>query len=161
MRRNWINIAILTLVCCMVFGVGAAAGDETPLASEASQSISGEAQPESEKSQPEYETASPETKVAPTSESGASALLDESCANGHVCVWPETYFKGAKGESLCTGGPHPLAGVKLSAKDRCANKAVWLRKDGIAKGCVNAGGQAELAFAFNELWIGAEGSHCP
>ena len=93
---------------------------------------------------------------------GASAAsADESCASGHACVWVDFHFLGAKGESLCTGGAHPLAGQKESGKNRCANKAVWFRQNGTAISCLNPGGNDELfTFSINELWVGAEGSRC-
>ncbi len=87
------------------------------------------------------------------------ATADESCNSGHVCVWNGFWFTGVKGESLCTGGAHPLAGWKYSAKNRCANKASWLRRNGTAYYCVNPGNNLNVA-EFNELWIGAEGSRC-
>ena len=88
-------------------------------------------------------------------------LLDETCSSGHVCVWPQTFYQGTKGESLCTGGAHPLGGTKSSGKNRCANKAVWYRQNGTALDCDNPGqDSAAFGFAINELWIGAEGSRC-
>jgi len=92
----------------------------------------------------------------------ADAAADETCASGHVCVWVENHFKGAKGESLCTGGVHPLAGLKESGKNRCANKAVWFRNEGVATSCLNPNeNNAGFPFLINELWVGAEGSRCP
>jgi len=93
---------------------------------------------------------------------GASAAsADESCASGHACVWTEFHYLGAKGESLCTGGAHGLAGNKESGKNRCANKAVWFRSSGTAIACLNPGGNDELfTFPINEIWVGAEGSRC-
>lgn len=92
--------------------------------------------------------------------SNASAN-EEACPNtGTVCDWTNTSFKGTRAEILCTGGAHPLNFTKFSVKDRCPNKAAWTRVNGVALNCVNAGGQIEVA-EFNELWIGAEGSHCP
>jgi hypothetical protein len=100
----------------------------------------------------------PSPEAAPAGEVG---LLDASCNSGHVCVWPETFYSGAKGESLCTGGAHPLAGTKASGKNRCANKAVWYRQNGTALVCGNPGVDTPaFGFAINELWIGAEGSRC-
>lgn len=94
---------------------------------------------------------------------GASvASADETCASGHACVWPEKFFQGAKGESLCTGGAHGLAGLKNSGKNRCANKAVWFRQNGTSFGCLNPNeNAASFVFAINEIWVGAEGSRCP
>jgi hypothetical protein len=84
------------------------------------------------------------------------------CQKGHVCVWVEKNFKGAEGESLCTGGAHPLAGYKKSAANHCANKAVWLREDGTARVCMEP--ESEIGeivpLPIDELWVGIEGSHC-
>jgi hypothetical protein len=102
------------------------------------------------------EEASPE---APAMEEVAP--FDETCNSGHVCVWVEFNYQGAKGESLCTGGVHTLTGIKGSAKNRCANKASWLRLNGFTVGCVNPANNFPVASSgFNELWIGAEGSRC-
>lgn len=91
----------------------------------------------------------------------ASASADESCASGHVCVWTETFFQGAKGESLCTGGVHGLAGLKKSGKNRCANKAVWFQQNGTKVACLNPNeNNAAFAFLPNELFVGTEGSRC-
>jgi len=88
------------------------------------------------------------------------ASADSNCNSGNVCVWVEYEYNGAKGESSCTGGAHPLAGWKYSAKNRCANKASWLRANGSAIQCVNPGNNNGATLAFNEVWIGAEGSRC-
>lgn len=91
----------------------------------------------------------------------ASASADSSCSSGHACVWPSKFFVGAKGESLCTGGAHGLAGSKESGKNSCANKAVWFRQNGTAFACLNPGGEAgSFTFPINEIWVGAEGSRC-
>ena len=89
-----------------------------------------------------------------------TASADETCSSGHVCVWTEQSFQGAKGESLCTGGAHVLGGTKFSAKNRCANKASWLRMNGNTWNCLNPGENGSNLFNFNEVWIGAEGSRC-
>ncbi|HEU5105258.1 MAG TPA: hypothetical protein VFU11_05410 [Solirubrobacterales bacterium] len=88
-----------------------------------------------------------------------SASADESCNSGHACVWSFWHFQEAKGESLCTGGAHPLNGLKRSIKNRCANKAVWIRDNGVANGCVNPGVNFTTV-EFHEIWVGAEGSRC-
>jgi hypothetical protein len=133
MRRSWIALIVLASAFCLIAGVAVAAADEVPPASEA---------------------------VPPASEEGVLAPLDESCNSGHVCVWTEKSYQGAKGESLCTGGVHTLAGMKFSAKNRCANKASWLRRNGEVTACLNPGDNVPIPFEFNELWIGAEGSRC-
>jgi hypothetical protein len=88
-----------------------------------------------------------------------AASADESCASGHACVWSFWHFQEAKGESLCTGGAHVLSGLKRSIKNRCANKAVWIRDNGVANGCVNPGVNFTTV-EFHEIWVGAEGSRC-
>jgi len=97
--------------------------------------------------------------ASPESEPGAAPPPNPSCLAGYVCSWFQVGFQGEPGFTLCTGGSHPLNQFKGSVKNRCANKASWLRINGFANDCVNAGGQREIA-EFNELWIGAEGSHC-
>lgn len=94
---------------------------------------------------------------------GASvASASERCPKGHVCVWTEVVFKGAEGDSLCTGGLHEFAGNKKSGENECANKAVWFRDKGITTECLNPGKAAELFWGqVNEIWVGAEGSRCP
>lgn len=133
MRRNWLVLAILAFACCLVVGVTAAAA-------------AGEAPPASE-------------STPPASEPGAPPPPNPSCLAGYVCSWFQLGFQGEPGFTLCTGGPHPLNQFKGSVKNRCANKASWLRINGVANECINAGGQDEIT-EFNELWIGAEGSHC-
>jgi hypothetical protein len=106
-------------------------------------------------------TASAEETAPGTPPAEEVSPLDETCNSGHVCVWTEFRYQGAKGESLCTGGVHTLAGFKGSAKNRCANKAVWLRENGSTHYCVNpAQNLPEDFVGFNELFIGAEGSRC-
>jgi hypothetical protein len=111
-----------------------------------------------EESAPEVPPVAESAPESPPAE--GLAPLDASCNSGNVCVWTETGYNGAKGESLCTGGPHPLAGWKYSVKNRCANKASWLRINGVSNMCINPGGESSGTFQFNELWIGAEGSRC-
>jgi hypothetical protein len=99
-------------------------------------------------------------EVESSGEGAAPATaLDETCNPGLVCVWTNIYYSGVKGTSLCTGGAHTLAGWKFSAKNRCANKASWLRINGNAVECLDPGVSRGVA-EFNELWIGAEGSRC-
>jgi hypothetical protein len=93
---------------------------------------------------------------------GASvASASTRCAKGHVCVWVEVVFKGAEGDSLCTGGLHEFAGNKSSGENECANKAVWFRNKGVTTQCLNPGQSSEVFPGLvNEIWIGAEGSRC-
>jgi hypothetical protein len=93
--------------------------------------------------------------VAPTASASAR------CPKGNVCVWTEVVFKGAQGNSLCTGGLHEFAGNKSSGENECANKAVWFRNKGVTTQCLNPGQSSEVFPGLvNEIWIGAEGSHC-
>jgi hypothetical protein len=132
MKRSWIVVVAVACSCCLVGGVATAAAEEAPPAHEA---------------------------TAPAGE-GASPALETSCPNsGVVCVWTNVWFGGVRSETLCLGGAHPLAAMKFSAKNRCANKGAWLRINGVAFECVEPGGQHEVA-EFNEVWIGKEGSHC-
>jgi hypothetical protein len=86
------------------------------------------------------------------------ATADETC--GSICVWTETGFKGAKGQTECSAtGAHPLSGFKYSAKNHCATRAVWLRFNGSAVECLEWNTQ-DSAITFNELWVGAFESHC-
>jgi hypothetical protein len=133
MKRNSMVVASLALVIGLLAVGATAAIGAAPPASEA---------------------------TPPASEGGHVELLSGSCSSGHVCVWTEPSYKGAKGESLCTGGAHSLSGFKLSVVNSCGNKAAWLRVNGVANECINAGFEYEITAKFNELWIGAEGSHC-
>lgn len=95
-----------------------------------------------------------------STEAGAGQF---GCNTGHACVWPQRFFTGTIGESLCTGGAHGLAGTKESGVNECvgSNKAVWFRSNGTAIKCLNAGETAaSFTFPINELWVGAENSHC-
>jgi hypothetical protein len=77
-----------------------------------------------------------------------------------VCDWTNIEFVGVKGESLCTGGTHPLAATKFSAKNSCANKKVFLRVAGTGiQTCMNPTGERPFV-EFNEIFVGAEGSRC-
>jgi len=95
-------------------------------------------------------------KPQPANEATASA----NCGSGVVCVFTGIAFQGTEGQTNCGAeGAHPLAGKKESGINHCANRAVWFRTNGTAHYCRNAGDQLESA-EFNELWIGAGGSHC-
>lgn len=144
MRRNWITGAILAIACCLaVWGAAVASAEGSHPSSGTGATPPAEAE-----------------ASHPSSGAGVIPLAEEGCTSGHVCVWPKENYQGTRGESLCTGGPHPLAGIKESAKNRCLNKASWLRLDGFALECMNAGDSFPGTLEFNELWIGAEGSHC-
>jgi hypothetical protein len=139
MNRNWTAL-ILALACCLLIGVAAATAEEPAPPTE-------EAPPASE----EAASASPE---------GAFTILDESCSSGHACAWTFVHFWEVKGESLCTGGPHPLGGLKYSAKNRCANKKIFLRLQGTTvQICANPGGDRTTT-EFDEIYVGTEGSRC-
>jgi hypothetical protein len=88
----------------------------------------------------------------------ASATADETC--GSICVWTETNFKGAKGTTECSAtGAHPLAGFKLSAKNHCATRPIWLRVNGSAVECLEWNTQ-DASVSFNEIWVGNFEGHC-
>jgi hypothetical protein len=94
--------------------------------------------------------------ASPAKEATASV----NCGSGVVCVFTNTFFNGAEGQTACGAeGAHPLAGWKESAINHCANRPVWTRVNGSANACMPAGGQIEH-FGFNEIWIGAIGGHC-
>lgn len=103
---------------------------------------------------------------APTSssEEEASVMGLGECSTGYACVWPQTFYSGTVGKSLCTGGLHTFSGnLKASGANMCtgSNKAVWFRQSGTTIVCLNAGGSAPSWWApVNELWVGAENSHC-
>ena len=94
----------------------------------------------------------------------ASTLSLGECSTGYACVWPQTFYGGTVGKSLCTGGLHTFGGnVKASGANMCtgSNKAVWFRQSGTTIVCLNAGESAPSWWApVNELWVGAENSHC-
>jgi hypothetical protein len=158
MHRKWLAAAYAAIaIGAFAAAMGTASAEET---APGAPPVSEEAPPASEETVPGAPPVSEETVPGAPPVSGLTPL-DETCNNGYVCVWTMFHYQGAKGESLCTGGPHPLAGFKGSAKNRCANKAAWLRVNGIAAHCVNpANNFPESSFGFNELWIGAEGSRC-
>jgi hypothetical protein len=134
MKKSWIAAVGIVLALGVLAGASAAAAEGPSSGA------------------PEPASAAPTGEVTP---------LDATCNSGHVCVWTGTFWTGTKGESLCTGGAHPLAGSKQSGKNRCANKAVWYRINGTAFYCANPSeDNATFAFPINELWIGAEGSRC-
>jgi hypothetical protein len=90
----------------------------------------------------------------------ASDALANHCTTGYVCVYTGIGFSGAEGLTVCGAeGVHPFAGFKSSGMNHCANRSVWFRTNGVTQTCREAGGQVESS-AFNEIWIGALGSHC-
>jgi hypothetical protein len=101
---------------------------------------------------------------APGGEEELSVESLGECSTGHACVWPNTLYGGTVGQSLCTGGLHTFGGnLKRSGANMCtgSNKAVWFRSSGTTIQCLNAG-ESSGAFwtTVNELWVGAENSHC-
>jgi hypothetical protein len=148
MRHSWIAAIALALVLGVLGGATAGAEgpppsgeEETPPASEAAPAPSEEEEEEE-----------------------ASALSLGECSAGYACVWPNTFFGGTVGKSLCTGGLHGFGGnVKQSGANMCtgSNKAVWFRQSGTTIRCMNAGESSATFWAgVNELWVGAENSHC-
>lgn len=145
MKLKFLALASLTLLCCSVAAIASAAEEAPPVG---------------EVVAPEGEASLPETEAPPAGEEEASALLDESCSGGNVCSWTFVHFWEVKNNSLCTGGPHPLAGLKYSAKNRCANKKAFLKLQGTThQVCMNPNGDRTTT-EFDEVYIGAEGSRC-
>lgn len=102
------------------------------------------------------EVASPVEEAAPNGEAVALA----ECSSGRICVFTGIDFTGTPGYTECGAeGAHPLGGTKQSGENHCGDRAVWFRVNGNAQYCRNANGQLEVG-SFNELWVGAPGSHC-
>lgn len=159
MRHSWIAAAALALVLGLLGGATAGAEGPTPASEEATVPASEEAPPSSE------EATVPSSEAAPaSSEEEASVLSIGECSNGYACVWPAAFYGGTVGKSLCTGGLHTFGGnVKNSGANWCngSNKAVWFRSSGTTIQCLNAGtSSAGFWTSVNELWVGAENSHC-
>lgn len=97
-------------------------------------------------------------------EEEASVLSLSECSSGNACVWPQTFYGGTVGKSLCTGGLHGFGGnLKTSGANWCSgsNKAVWFRNSGTTIQCLSAGESSGSFWTWvNELWVGAENSHC-
>jgi Peptidase inhibitor family I36 len=102
-----------------------------------------------------------EEQTAPAAPpSGEATVLDESCPSGSICVWTQTNYQGARGQTACSAtGFHPLGGWKYSVKNRCANKGAGLMRDGQVYGCVPPGGQNPSPIAFNGVQVYA-GNPC-
>jgi hypothetical protein len=94
--------------------------------------------------------------AAPT----VTPLSDETCSSGNVCYWIERNYQEFKSNAPCTGGIHPLGVTGRSAKNKCANKASFLRRNGERVGCLNALESDPSTLEFNEIFIGVEGSTC-
>lgn len=138
MRQKWIAVVGLALALGLLAGVSVAAAEGPSSGTE---------------------------EVAPSAPEGVLPPLGPGgCGVGHACVWPQTFYGGTVGESLCTGGLHSFApNTKQSGENACTNsgKAVWFRQSGTNVRCLNAGESAPtFAFPVNEIWVGAEHSHC-
>ncbi len=92
----------------------------------------------------------------------ATASADSSCSSGHVCVWTELGWNGAKGETKCSeSGLHKFAGIKHSGKNECANRAVWFRKaNGEKVFCAEPGQWFAQFNEVEQVWVGEEGARC-
>jgi hypothetical protein len=172
MRHSWIAAVALALALGLLGGATAGAEGPTPSSEEATTpSGEEEAAPAGEAalapSGEEEAAPAGEAALAPSGEERASVLSISECSTGDACVWPSTLYSppGTVGKSNCTGGLHTFGGnVKLSGANKCtnSNKAVWFRSNGTTIQCLNAGGSSSAFFSFvNELWVGAENSHCP
>lgn len=139
MRQKWIAVVGLALALSLLAGASVAAAEGPSSGSE------------------EVAPSTPGGELLPPTGPGG-------CSVGHACVWPHTLFGEGKGESLCTGGLHSFApNTKLSGENQCTNsgKAVWFRQSVTNVKCLEAG-ESDAAFPFlvNEIWVGAEHSHC-
>ncbi len=171
MRHSWIAAIALTLVLGLIGG--ATAGAEGPAStSEEATTPAGEAAPapsgeEALAPSGEEEALAPSGEEAALAPSGGEAVSLSGigeCSTGYACVWPQTFYGGTVGKSLCTGGLHSFGGnLKLSGANMCngSNKAVWFRNSGSLVQCLGAGASQTSFWTFvNELWVGAENSHC-
>lgn len=110
------------------------------------------------------EPAAPESPPAATEGSEAAAPESQAvgiCAVGWICVYPWPWFEGPAGGTNCQApGAHPLGSTKASIQNECLNVAVWMRTNKNAIGCKNPGTSNNFTNAFNELWVGVNGSRC-
>jgi hypothetical protein len=161
MRHSWIAAIALTLVLGLLGAATAGAEAPTPSGEEATTPAVEEAPTTSGEEAP---TPASEAALAPSGGEGASVLSIGECSTGDACVWPQTFFGGTVGKSNCTGGLHGFGGnLKLSGANNCtgSNKAVWFRNSGTTIRCLNAGESSSAFFSpVNELFVGAENSHC-
>ncbi len=130
MRKHWIVIALVASLCFAALGASAASAQDAASSTSESSVTSG---------------------VTP---------LDEACATGNVCYWSGTGYSGSKSYVSCTGGDHSLSFEAYSMKNRCPNKASFLRQNGYRNNCINANNQTTSTEVFDEIDIGDEGSTC-
>jgi hypothetical protein len=80
---------------------------------------------------------------------------------GDVCVYPLPFFEGPVGITECSApGAHPLGSNKASIQNGCGERAVFARRSGTAVFCKEPLTSNNNSPIFNELFIGAIGSHC-
>lgn len=100
------------------------------------------------------------TSQTPPAATEASEPAVIGCG-GDVCVYPLPFFEGPVGITECSApGAHPLGGNKASIQNGCGERAVWARRSGTAVFCKEPLTSNNNSPIFNELWIGAIGSHC-
>ena len=116
-------------------GFGAIAGAEEP-------------SPEAPPSAPEAALPSPE---APSSEPEA-ALMSDPCFANAICRYIGLTFNVRDKVIQCSEWG-TYAGFGASAKNRCGNKSVWLRRDGVVRACMNPGGERPHIDAYNEIFV--------
>lgn len=86
----------------------------------------------------------------------ASPLVEESCQNGNVCVWPQENYQGTRSEISCSVTIRMFETYKHSAKSRCsAGRRVILAERASANyTCMEPGGNRPSPPAFNEIVLG-------
>lgn len=83
------------------------------------------------------------------------------CPILNVCVYTKKEFEGAEGRTTCSAtGFHPLAGTKLSIRNSCEQRAVFLRWKGHYTGvCMEP--LTQFSFVeIDEFRLGEQHSHC-
>lgn len=89
------------------------------------------------------------------------AQADDSCPDGHVCVWNFSDYKGDKYAFAAhwAGTPIPV-GYRNSIKNRFGNRKVRFTTINGQNHCVDANGERGAPSTFKEIFIGEVGSYC-
>jgi hypothetical protein len=88
---------------------------------------------------------------APPSEPEA-ALMSDPCFANAICRYVGLTFNVRDKVIQCSEWG-TYAGFGASAKNRCGNKSVWLRRDGVVRACMNPGGERPHIDAYNEIFV--------
>jgi hypothetical protein len=88
---------------------------------------------------------------APASEPEA-ALMSDPCFSNAICRYIGLTFNVRDKVIQCSEWG-TYAGFGASAKNRCGNKSVWLRRDGVVRACMNPGGERPHIDAYNEIFV--------